>query len=138
MKKLICLLLSLLLLCGCGVRRDGPVDEAIKNENTSEPAFTVYFPDDGTITYSHPIDPEETVFLGELIKTNTTEITVKNTGSDPFTCYLYYPDRAEESIQTFTLEPGKKMAFSGLTSRYIYGISFQAEESGTISAEIHG
>ena len=103
-----------------------------------EPVYTVYFPDDDAITYSHPIDPEEILYLEELIMTNTTEITVKNTGNIPFSCCLYYPEDAENSIQTFTLEPNQKKQFGGLSSRYVYCIWFQAEESGIINAKING
>ena len=140
MKKLFCLMLVVLTLCGCGVKDTQATDMGRPEESTPEPVYTVYFPDDDTISYSHPIDTDEVLYLGERIMTNTTEITVKNTGNIPFDCYLYYPDSTGEldSIQTFTLKPGKKKDFGGLTSIYVYGIWFQSGESGVIDAEIRG
>lgn len=140
MKKLLCLIIFIFLFSGCSVpQKIDAATESSRTDTTDPDAIhTVYFPDDKSIAYSHDITADDLVHLQEIIKTNTTQITVKNTGDIPFTCNLYYLENNQDSIQTFKLEPGKKTDFSGLTSRFNYCISFQSEESGTIEANISG
>lgn len=144
MNKLRCimaLLLTLFILAGCGSQvetlgTEAPVPAVSVSE--SEHSHTLYFPDDVPFAYSHDISPDGPVYFHEVIKTNTTEITVKNTGTIPFTCNLHFPDDYEDVIGTFTLEPGEKNAFSNLISIENYCISFQSSQSGTIDADISG
>lgn len=143
MKKLtyvFCALLVLTLMWGCAGPSD--VDSATERPSSGNPAeetaYTLYFPDDEACKFRQDAAAEELIYLPEIIKTNTTEITVKNTGDIPFTCWLYYPDNPEELILTFTIDPGKKESFSNLTSRFEYGICFQSSEAGRIEAAISG
>ena len=141
MKKLILLLLTAALLTGCAPKE--PVDTATEMPQAEGPEatleYSLYLPDQAPYSFTYDdYEAGETVLVHQIICTNTTEISVKNTGKIPLTCNLYYPDDTEYSIQTHTVQPGKTGTFSGLTARFTYCVGFQSEESGTIEVKITG
>lgn len=138
MKNVIFWILILCLLSGCGVQETKATEIGINEVSVPEPVYTAYFPDADRIRYSLSADPGEILYQEERIMTNTTEISVKNTGNISFVCHLYYPDGPGDSIGTFTLKPGKKKEFSHLISTEVYGIWFQSDESGIVNTEISG
>lgn len=140
-QRLMALFILFAHLSGCGIRREPMATEMGVPEDGStlvELHYSLYFPDDGPFAFTSEIEAGQTVYLEESICTNTTEITVKNKGDISLTCDLYYPKDSSNVIQTFTLKPGKTMRFAGLTSSYVYAISFQSEESSTIDVRITG
>lgn len=138
--KLLAILCVLALLAGCGTSR--PTDVATEapyaTGNSDDQPYTLYFPDDAPCLYSHDINPDRTAHVNELIKTNTTQISVKNNSSFTIVANLYYPEDLDYVIQTHTIKPGKTLEFSGLTSRFTYCIGFEAEETGTLEVKISG
>lgn len=141
MKRLLLTLLAAMVLTGCST--GAVVDTATEMpaiQGTQEtPEYTLYLPDQAPYYYTHyDYEAGKTVLLDEIIRTNTTEISVKNCGKIPLICTLSYPDDPDTIIGTHTAQPGKSFEFSGLTSRYTYCISFQSEESGIIDVIIKG
>lgn len=138
---LVAFLLAVFILAGCTVQNEPIATEiGVTLYPQTEPEFphTLYFPDDEAYVFTQEAEERELIFLDEIIKTNTTEITIKNTGDIPLQCNLYYPEDTEYVIQTFSLKPGKKISFSGLTSIYNYCIAFEALETGSIEVKITG
>ena len=140
-------LLLVFLLSGCGKdlqsieATEHPIDTGISH--TQEPAHTLYFPDEAPYYFTYEGSLAETVFLDEIILTNTTQITVKNKSDISLTCNLSYPDDPDYPIQTHTVKPGKKASFRNLTAAAVYvlsfqGISDQADGNGTIDVKITG
>lgn len=138
---LIAALLAVFVLAGCGIHNE-PIatDTGVTLYPQTEPEFphTLYFPDDEAYVFTQEAEEEELIFLDEIIKTNTTEITIKNTGDTSIFCGLYYPENMDDFILSQTIEPGKTRKFTGLTSALNYCIGFQLAEDGTIEVKITG
>lgn len=69
--------------------------------------------------------------LEDSFYTNSTQITVKNDGDESLTVYLYNEnDRGNPALQ-LTLKAGETKAFTNLTSRFLYYLSFEPATSGS-------
>lgn len=140
--KLAVVLLCVFIFSACGAEwgvdamTESPETEYMSTSPQLE--YTLYFPDDAPYTYSHDITPDGMVYVHEIIKTNTTQISVKNTGDISIICNIYYPDDSSNIIMTKTIESGKSASFNNLTSVMNYCISFQSDETGKIQATISG
>lgn len=138
--KLLSVLCALLLLAGCNSKRATlqETEKPFSTDQTEEQEYTLYLPDDAPYLFSGEIEAGKTMFLDEIIKTNTTGIKIKNNSDMAITCELYYPDNRSDSILIHTIEPGKTGEFTGLTSRYTYCLSFRTDEAGTVEVKITG
>lgn len=100
--------------------------------------YTLFFPDDGTFSYAHNIGADETLYVHEIIKTNTTQIRVTNEGETAIVCNLYDPDDISNALQTLSIEPGKSATFANLISTQTYCIGFQSTQDNTVKVTVSG
>ena len=134
--------LLLLLMAGCmEVSNEGLMTEVPQTaEAVMDAAFpnTLYFPDDENYSFIHDLTEDKLVYPEEIFKTNTTKLRVKNTGSIPVICNVYYPDDPEEIIMTQEIVVGNTVSFSTLISTMYYQLGFECLTPGTMEVLISG
>ena len=106
----------------------------VENSATAEADYDLSNNDAMQVTDT--VETDNVFIVPQSLRTNSTEITVKNKSGVDVDVFLYLDDDLNKPINQMTLRNGKKESFENLTSSVVYLVGFSADTSTQLDISI--